>query len=164
MSTTAKPLKVYGGDSWQPTSQERETVLAWMRSQGLDPTRIFRMDVYGGEQPYAHVVEHKLNADGRRYCDVDHNHEAELHRCSAALRTCDHPLSSLPPEEPKARLSNDTKEAIARIPGDEGWWRTSGQETYEELAADLIAKGLAPGDAVSVLESAYAAAAGEFGE
>jgi hypothetical protein len=30
------------------------------------------------------------------------------------------------------------KEAIAKIPGEDGWWKSHSQETFEEHAVDLV--------------------------
>lgn len=54
--------------------------------------------------------------------------------------------------------------AIEHIPGDDGWWHSDGQDTYRELAEELVDDaGMDHDKALSVLERAYGAAAGEFG-
>jgi hypothetical protein len=74
-----------------------------------------------------------------------------LHRAAAAAR-------GVEPMTP-AMLQR----SVARIPGDEGWWASSGGMTYQRLAATLVARGLTGVEVLDVLETAYAAAAGEFG-
>jgi hypothetical protein len=53
--------------------------------------------------------------------------------------------------------------AIAQIPGEHGWWHSDGRDRFEQLGADLVAKGFTPDEALDLLESAYSAVAGEFG-
>ncbi len=53
--------------------------------------------------------------------------------------------------------------AIDAIPGEDGWYARSGGDTFRELADNLVTCGLTPERALSVLESAYGAVAGEFG-
>jgi len=53
--------------------------------------------------------------------------------------------------------------AIAKIPGESGWWCGDGEDRFQRLGADLVAKGFTPDEALDLLESAYGAVAGEFG-
>ncbi len=62
-----------------------------------------------------------------------------------------------------AKLPAPLRKAIAEIPGSDGWWHSSGQDTFEELAERLLAAGMTTEDALGILEGAYGAAAGEFG-
>ncbi len=53
--------------------------------------------------------------------------------------------------------------AIAKIPGEPGWWCGDGEERFQQLGATLVSRGFSPAEALELLESAYGAVAGEFG-
>ena len=58
--------------------------------------------------------------------------------------------------------SRDLRVLVDEIPPD-GWWRRSNAETFTDLAQVLMDRGFTASAAVELLESAYAAVAGEFG-
>lgn len=60
------------------------------------------------------------------------------------------------------RLPPRVEARIDAIPNDE-WWRQAGRQVYLSLAEQLLRHGLAEDVAVAVLQRAYDAAAGEFG-
>lgn len=53
--------------------------------------------------------------------------------------------------------------SIAAIPGENGWWSSSGHVTFTEIADKLLSKGFTTDEALELLEKAYGAVAGEFG-
>lgn len=55
-------------------------------------------------------------------------------------------------------------DSIALIPGSAGWWHSDGGDTYRKLGDDLIAHGFTTDEALAFLDSAYGAAASEFGQ
>lgn len=55
------------------------------------------------------------------------------------------------------------KRAIKRIPGEEGWWKSEGQEKFQAHAERLITLGMTPEEAVEFLTDLYWTTAGEFG-
>lgn len=57
----------------------------------------------------------------------------------------------------------DLKKRIDEIPGD-GWWTTSGRDTFLSSAVDLLRKGWTEDEIIEFLETLYFAVAGEFGE
>ena len=61
-------------------------------------------------------------------------------------------------------LPGPVRDEIAGLPGGDGWWKSSGEDTYEELAADLMAHGYSGDEAVALLSTAYSAAAEEYGD
>jgi len=61
-------------------------------------------------------------------------------------------------------LPQETRDEIARIPGEDGWWRTDGQDMFESAAVDLIAHGFTSDQAVALLGDLYGAVAEEYGE
>lgn len=65
---------------------------------------------------------------------------------------------------PTHRLSGALAEAIDQIPGGDGWWHSSGQEVFEGIAKQLLLKGLFEEEILQILEAAYGAVAGEFGD
>lgn len=80
-----------------------EARLTWMRSQGIEPDDTFRVEVYraGGQDGdhYARVSVYEKNADGHRYCGVDHDHtDTTSAPCQLAQRSYDIQLSLLPRE------------------------------------------------------------------
>lgn len=56
----------------------------------------------------------------------------------------------------------EVADRVGAIPRN-GWWHPDGEETFIELAADLVTAGLTVDRAIDVLERAYGAVAGEFG-
>lgn len=70
-----------------------ESVLAWMREQGMDPTCVYSISVYLVDAPFARVDEWRRNEDGHLYIDPDTG--------EPAWHTATYPLTSLPPEWPK---------------------------------------------------------------
>ena len=46
---------------------------------------------------------------------------------------------------------------------DGGWWHSDGQHTYKGLFLTLVGQGFTNREAVEILESAYGAAANEYG-
>lgn len=62
-------------------------------------------------------------------------------------------------DEQRAEITGRVRD----IPRD-GWWHPDGEETFTDLAIDLVeAAGLTIDKAIAVLETAYGAVAGEFG-
>lgn len=55
----------------------------------------------------------------------------------------------------------ELREAIERIPGDNGWFH--GSDSFHEIGAHLLERGLTPQQALDVLWWAYGAVANEFG-
>ena len=54
---------------------------------------------------------------------------------------------------------------IASIPGSEGWYKSSGEETFRNLGEDLIKKGKFTLDETEdFLQRAYSAVASEYGD
>jgi hypothetical protein len=53
-------------------------------------------------------------------------------------------------------------ERIERIPHD-GWWHDHNCETFQDLGARLVAKGLTEDEALNILSTAFFAASDEFG-
>lgn len=85
------------------TSSRLEARLAWLRSQGIKPGDAFRTEIYRTAPPgdgyYARVSAFERNADGHRYCVLNHDHgDPTRSACEAAQRTYDVELSALPPE------------------------------------------------------------------
>lgn len=56
------------------------------------------------------------------------------------------------------------KEQISGIPGDDGWWKESSEETYWALANELVEKGFTEDQAADILSAAYWAAASCYGD
>ena len=52
---------------------------------------------------------------------------------------------------------------IAKIPGENGWWTSAGQDTFESLGLRLVGTGMRPQEVIEVLEEAYWAVAEQFG-
>lgn len=55
------------------------------------------------------------------------------------------------------------REAIKQIPGQDGWWSSSGEETFLAVADRMLGAGMEADDVVEILEQAYGAVANEFG-
>ena len=55
------------------------------------------------------------------------------------------------------------EEAIAAIPGEEGWWKSGSEEHYYKAAEELIEKGFSEAEAVEFLSGLYFSAADCFG-
>lgn len=53
---------------------------------------------------------------------------------------------------------------IRKIPGDDGWWRISGEEGYLALAVRLRECGVPAKVVVDVLTGAFNCAAAEYGD
>lgn len=53
-------------------------------------------------------------------------------------------------------------ELINAIPGEEGWWKSDGADTFADIAAQLVERGFTQTDAVDLLTSAYQAVSGEY--
>lgn len=78
--------------------EHHQRLLDWMRSQGLDPHDVYRLEVFLVDCPSARVFEYARDGQGRGYCGVDHDHRADLDCCHLARRDpYEVPLSSLPP-------------------------------------------------------------------
>lgn len=79
-------------------------LLAWMRSQALNPTHVYRLEIHLVDSPSARIYEYARDEQGVRYCGVDHDHRGDADRCAIARRKpYEVALSSLPPvptEEP----------------------------------------------------------------
>lgn len=61
-------------------------------------------------------------------------------------------------------LPDTVREALAELPrSPDGWWKRSDGETYEEIAAEMIARGIDPETAIRWCGALYSAAANEFG-
>lgn len=58
----------------------------------------------------------------------------------------------------------DIHESIRTIPGENGWWNSSGQETFEEIASRLISKGIEEDEVLEILSYAYGAVASQYGD
>jgi len=52
---------------------------------------------------------------------------------------------------------------IAEIPGNDGWWKVSSQETFESVAFRLIGAGMRAEEVIDLLTEVYAAVSDEFG-
>jgi len=61
------------------------------------------------------------------------------------------------------RLPPRVEARIDAIPNDGEWWRQAGRQAYMSIAEQLLRHGLDEDVAVSILQRAYDAAAGEFG-
>lgn len=57
---------------------------------------------------------------------------------------------------------SELQELINAIPGEEGWWKTDGADTFVDIASQLIERGFTQTDAVDLLTSAYGAVSNEF--
>ena len=55
------------------------------------------------------------------------------------------------------------REAVSKIPGPDGWWKSGSREDYEKMVLELVALGVPPQTAVDLLSGAYWAAADCFG-
>jgi hypothetical protein len=55
------------------------------------------------------------------------------------------------------------KARIKAIPGGEGFWKSSTEETFHDVANDLISFGVSDDDIVDILAGLYSAVAEEFG-
>jgi hypothetical protein len=60
-----------------------------------------------------------------------------------------------------ATLPANVREAIASIPGSDGWWHSSSREDFEAAAARLLGAGVTEDLVVEILSGAFAAAARE---
>ena len=85
--------------------ERHERLTTWVRGQGLDPEKIFRLEVYLIDTPHARVFEWAQDERGRRYCDVEHDHKMKAASCRIAQRE---PyttiLNALPPDLDHPRL------------------------------------------------------------
>jgi hypothetical protein len=61
------------------------------------------------------------------------------------------------------RLPPRVEARVDAIPNDGEWWRQAGRQSFLSLAEQLLRHGLTEDAAVSVLQRAYDAVAGEFG-
>lgn len=52
---------------------------------------------------------------------------------------------------------------IAMIPGEDGWWNSSGEETFNEIALKLSDKGINDREIIDILSDCYYAVSEEFG-
>lgn len=68
---------------------QHEQLLAWARSQGIDPNQASRIEVYGGDKPYAWVLMYDVDENGTKY-GVPGTETYAKHAETV-------PLSSLPP-------------------------------------------------------------------
>ncbi|MCK2214277.1 hypothetical protein MF672_010810 [Actinomadura sp. ATCC 31491] len=87
----ASPRVVYDvhAQSWERILADPERyarLTTWVREQGLDPERIYRLEVYLIDTPRARVFEWKQDEQGRRYCEVEHDHKARYEACRIAQR------------------------------------------------------------------------------
>lgn len=55
------------------------------------------------------------------------------------------------------------EQAIAAIPGDDGWWSSGSEKVYVSMAKELMGKGFTQKEAVEFLTHAYVCAARCFG-
>lgn len=62
------------------------------------------------------------------------------------------------------RLSEQARKRLAEIPGETGWWHSSGEKAFVELAEELASVYLSEDKALELLETAYGAVSGEFGD
>lgn len=60
-------------------------------------------------------------------------------------------------------ISKELKAEILAIPGDDGFWKSSSEETFLEMAEFLNEKGLSDGEIEYVLSELYMATADCFG-
>jgi len=60
-------------------------------------------------------------------------------------------------------MTNEMVERIAEIPGEDGWWKSASQETYERLGEALLLAGFTEEEALDLLASAYWAVAACYG-
>lgn len=60
-------------------------------------------------------------------------------------------------------ISPALREAIGKIPGEDGWYKSRGQDIFERLAGELLGYGLTEEQALDVLGWAYGAVSNEFG-
>ncbi|WP_433445666.1 hypothetical protein [Nonomuraea sp. CA-141351] len=110
MLDVASPRVIYDvhARSWAHVvadPQRYRQLLAWVRRQGLHPEKIYRLEVYSTS---ALVFEHKFDEQGRRYCDVDHDHGAKVGACHLAKRTpYSVTINSQPEQEPCAHPDPD---------------------------------------------------------
>jgi hypothetical protein len=106
MLDLASPRVIYDvhAESWASyVTADRERyarLLTWAREQGLDPEKIYRLEVYCTKgKPSAQVFEYAFNEQGYRYCDVDHDHVQRVGACRSAKREpYEVILSGLPPD------------------------------------------------------------------
>lgn len=90
------PKPVYVFDSDDPAQRDvfgtpwHSELLAWTRSQGIDPNKVSRIEVYDdGDRPYAWVLSYDVDENGTKYV-VPGTESLAKHAETV-------PLSSLPP-------------------------------------------------------------------
>ena len=52
---------------------------------------------------------------------------------------------------------------VDKIPGDDGWWKSSAGETYRKTGDDLLEKGLTNDEVLEILSDLFSATSWEFG-
>ena len=60
-------------------------------------------------------------------------------------------------------MTNKLKQAIDKIPDDEGWYKSGSKQRYMDLAKLLLGKGFTEDEVLEMLTEAYWAAAACFG-
>ena len=56
------------------------------------------------------------------------------------------------------------RQLIKKIPGEQGWWHSSGEASFQSLATKLREHGVPAEVVLDVLTDAYLATAEEFGQ
>lgn len=100
---------------WGETIANQQTVVPWLREQGLDPEKLIRVEVYDvNGLLYAHVSEILFDEEGLRYCRNGHEFSLKLragpndrHLCDVATRTYLAPLTAMPASSgPDTRMTS----------------------------------------------------------
>jgi hypothetical protein len=64
-------------------------------------------------------------------------------------------------------MTKTERQALARevddIPGDDGWWKSSTGECFQEAAKQMVASGMTGDETVELLGMLYGAVAEEYG-
>ena len=56
------------------------------------------------------------------------------------------------------------KQQIKQIPGGDGWWKESSEDTFNKVAQDLVSHGFSPEQAIEILSDLYWATASCYGD
>ena len=62
-----------------------------------------------------------------------------------------------------ANKFQELRKKISNIPGKDGWWKSSSEETFFTLGEKLIKKGFSVKEAIDFLEAAYSVVSIEYG-
>jgi hypothetical protein len=62
-----------------------------------------------------------------------------------------------------ATMTDSMRESVRTIPGEEGFWKSSSESTYQEHAQILLNKGFSEEQTLDILSSLYYAAANCYG-